>query len=137
VLYRLRLGRLLGHRFLHLTHRGRKSGQPHQTVLEVVRYDPATHTPTVVSGFGPRSDWYLNLLRTPLAKIKIAAQEFEAQAVPLSIEEAIATFHDYARSHPHALTSLAKVLGYPWDGTDRSFQALAETLPMIAFHPIK
>ncbi len=41
-LYRLNLGWLLGHRGLLLIHRGRKSGLLRETVLEVVRYDPAT-----------------------------------------------------------------------------------------------
>ncbi len=41
-LYRLRLGGLLGDRFLMLTHIGRNSGQPHQSVLEVVGHDEAT-----------------------------------------------------------------------------------------------
>jgi hypothetical protein len=38
-LYRLRLGWLLGNRFLMLTHIVRKSGQPPQSVLEVVGHD--------------------------------------------------------------------------------------------------
>jgi hypothetical protein len=38
-LYRYNLGRLLGYRFLLLTHRGRKTGILHQTVLEVILYD--------------------------------------------------------------------------------------------------
>jgi hypothetical protein len=37
LLYRLHLGWLLGHRFLLLTHVGRKSGLQRRTVLEVVR----------------------------------------------------------------------------------------------------
>jgi hypothetical protein len=37
-LYRLRLGWLLGNRFLLLTHVGRKTGLPHQTVVEVVSH---------------------------------------------------------------------------------------------------
>ena len=38
-IYRLRLGWLLGHRFLLLTHQGRKTGKIRHTVLEVIRYD--------------------------------------------------------------------------------------------------
>jgi monovalent cation:H+ antiporter, CPA1 family len=55
-LYHAGLGGLLGQRFLMLTHTGRKSGQPRQAVLEVVRYDEATGTVIIVSGFGPQSD---------------------------------------------------------------------------------
>ena len=38
-LYRLHLGWLFGNRFLLLTHIGRKSGLPRQTVIEVVKHD--------------------------------------------------------------------------------------------------
>jgi hypothetical protein len=37
-IYRLRLGGLLGHRFLLLTHRRRKSGLTRRTPLEVLHY---------------------------------------------------------------------------------------------------
>ena len=38
-LYQLHLGFLLGHRFLLLTHTGRRSGLLRRTVVEVVSYD--------------------------------------------------------------------------------------------------
>jgi hypothetical protein len=51
-LYRAGLGWVMGYRFRYLTHIGRKSGQPRHTVLEVVRYDKATSTCIVASGWG-------------------------------------------------------------------------------------
>ena len=51
-LYRLNLGWLLGHRGLLLIHQGRKSGLLWETVLEVIRYDPATKESVVLSGWG-------------------------------------------------------------------------------------
>ena len=51
-LYRLGLGQLLGHRFMLLTHRGRRSGRVYQTALEVVRYDPSLRETVVASGWG-------------------------------------------------------------------------------------
>ncbi|HZD55150.1 MAG TPA: nitroreductase family deazaflavin-dependent oxidoreductase, partial [Anaerolineales bacterium] len=59
-IYRLGLGKLLGNRFLELTHIGRKSGLPRHTVLEVVRYDPANGIYYIAVGFGKHSDWYKN-----------------------------------------------------------------------------
>lgn len=44
------LGWMLGHRFLLLVHRGRKTGRARQTVLEVVLYDPDTQESVVMSG---------------------------------------------------------------------------------------
>jgi len=40
-LYDWRCGWLLGHRFLRLTHIGRNSGRHYQTMLEVIRIEPA------------------------------------------------------------------------------------------------
>src|SRR5215212_7433167 len=60
-LYEHRLGWLIGHRLLLLTHRGRKSGRIRQTPLEVIRYDPATEESVVVSAWGEKADWYRNL----------------------------------------------------------------------------
>src|SRR5581483_6476732 len=57
-LYRLGLGRLLGERFLMLTHIGRTSGRLRQTVVEVVRHDRLSDTYIIASGWGERADWY-------------------------------------------------------------------------------
>jgi deazaflavin-dependent oxidoreductase (nitroreductase family) len=59
-LYDRHLGWLLGHRFVQLTHVGRRSGRRYRTVLEVVEYDRSVPE-FVVSGFGRRSDWLRNL----------------------------------------------------------------------------
>ena len=49
--YRLGLGWVLGYRVAQITHRGRKSGQIRQTILEVLHYDRETHEVLVVSGW--------------------------------------------------------------------------------------
>ena len=60
-LYRWHLGGLLGHRFLLLSHTGRRTGLRRQTVLEVIRYLPCRPEAVVMSGFGPKSDWLQNI----------------------------------------------------------------------------
>ena len=135
--YRLRLGWLFGHRFLLLNHTGRKSGASRQTVLEVLRWDDAAHTPTVVSGFGSKSDWYLNVRHNPKVNIHIGREQFDAEAVELSPEEAAVEFIDYARRHPGAMKALAKTLDYPWDGSEASCREMAKLLPVLKFRPTK
>jgi hypothetical protein len=61
-LYGVRGGWLLGHRFLLLAHRGRRSGRVHRTVLEVVSWSASTREAVVVSGFGHSAQWYRNVL---------------------------------------------------------------------------
>ena len=52
-LYRAHLGGFLGHQMLLLTHRGRKTGLPRQTVLEVLVYDDHSRdrTPQIVAAY--------------------------------------------------------------------------------------
>ena len=64
-LYRLRLGWVLGHRFLMLTHHGRRTGNVRRTALEVVRYDPRTRECVVVAAWGEHADWVRNIGASP------------------------------------------------------------------------
>lgn len=50
--FRLHLSWLLMRRFLLLTHSGRKSGLPRQTVLEVLQYDRGKGRYVVFAGWG-------------------------------------------------------------------------------------
>jgi deazaflavin-dependent oxidoreductase (nitroreductase family) len=64
-LFRLRVNRVLGERFLLLHHIGRKSGLYHENVLEVVRHDKASDTYYVALGWGDKSDWFRNVPKMP------------------------------------------------------------------------
>src|SRR3954468_4029529 len=69
--YRYGLGFLFGHRLVLVSHTGRRSGRLHEVVLEVVARSP-TGAVTVASGYGPRADWYRNLLADPDTTIALA-----------------------------------------------------------------
>ena len=109
-LYRLDLGWLLGERFLRLTHIGRKSGQPRQTVLEVVDHDRATDSYIVTSGWGEKSDWYQNILKTPQVKIDVGRSHLNVIAEHLSKDEAEQWLFNYAQAHPRTFQNLAKFM---------------------------
>ena len=132
-LYRLKLGFLLGHRFLLLTHIGRVSGEPRQAVLEVIHYDEETNTHYVASGFGEKSQWYQNLMKTPEVTIQIGNRKIPVTAARLSPEEAERILRIYRQEHPKALRELSKILGYELDGTEENFLAFTRALPVIAF----
>ncbi len=134
-LYRWGLGWLLGNRFLQLTHTGRKSGLPRQTVLEVVRHDKGDNTFYVVSGWGESSDWYRNVIENPQVSIRTGHQRFQANAERLSPELAGDELVDYHRRHPRALSQLAGFMGYRLDGSETDVRALGELLPVIAIRP--
>ncbi len=134
-LYRLDLGRLLGHRFLLLVHRGRKSGLLRETVLEVLLHDPATRESVVLSAWGEKSDWYRNVGATPALEVRTAGQRYVPEQRFLAPEENHAVISDYGRRHPLALRVFARVFGYPLGGTEAARREVAGSLRVVAFRP--
>ncbi len=134
-LYRLRLGWLLGNRFLLLTHIGRVSGRPRQAVLEVVRHDPESDTYYVASGFGEKSHWFRNIMKTPEVTIQVGRRRIEAVAERLPVEEAERELADYARRNPRAFRTLTRLLGYQVEDLEEGARTMAQWIPIVAFRP--
>ncbi len=135
-LYRAHLGWLLGHRFLLLTHTGRKSGLKRRTVLEVVRHDQKTGVYIIASGWGEKADWLRNIERTPDVTVQSGREHFDAKAVRLPVAEAAREFADYTKRHPAAARTLARFLiGERLSGSEENCQRLAETIPLVALRP--
>ncbi len=134
-LFRLHLGWLLMGHFLLLTHVGRKSGLPRQTVLEVLLYDKAKDVYYVMAAWGEQSDWAKNIEKTPQVSIAVGRRRFLARALRLSPEEAEVKVMAYARRHPHLIHALSRLLGYRTDGTEEDLRALARLGIVVAFEP--
>jgi len=112
-LFRMHLGWLMGDRFLLLTHTGRKSGLPRQTILEVLEHDKATDVYYVLSGWGEKADWLRNVDKTPEVMIKVGHRQFNASAVRLESEAAERAILDYAKRNPLAIRVLPRLDGIP------------------------
>ena len=134
-LYRLGLGRLLGHRFLLLMHRGRKSGRVYRTVLEVIRYEPSTREIVTVSGRGEKSDWYRNLRAHPALEVQTGRERYAPEQRFLTPDEVYREIADYERRHPWAVRVVPPLLGFGLDGSEPARRAFAEYLRMVAFRP--
>lgn len=135
-LYHVHLGWLLGNRFLLLTHIGRRSGRPRQTVLEVIRHDPATDNHVIASGWGERADWLLNIQQAPNVGITVWGRRLAMVAERLASEEAATEFSHYARRHPIVFRHLAPFLfGQPIHGTAEDMRRLARSCPVVALRP--
>jgi deazaflavin-dependent oxidoreductase (nitroreductase family) len=136
--YRWHIGWLLGERFLLLTHTGRKSGAIRQTVIEVVGHDKATGAYYVVSGFGRKADWFLNIQKEPKVKVTVGSRLFEAEAGVVSDEDAADILLDYATGHPLAFRELSKILlGETIQPTCENCLQFVQTMPMVSFFPMK
>jgi deazaflavin-dependent oxidoreductase (nitroreductase family) len=132
--YRARLGFLLGHRFLYLAHRGRVSGRRRETVLEVVEYDRAAALAYVVSGWGPRSDWFRNLQVGQALEVRIATRHYQRPAHHiLDPDETLELLTRYRRQRPRTWRQLAKIMGLSPDASGSELRRGAEQLPAVRF----
>jgi deazaflavin-dependent oxidoreductase (nitroreductase family) len=138
-LYRFGWGSLLGRRFLRLSHRGRRSGAPYATVLEVVAYDRRIPEFVVVSGFGARADWLRNIEAGGPVEVTVGRRTFPVEHRRLELDEALGVFADYERRNRAAGPILRRVLswllGWRYDGSPDARVRMAEQLPLIAFRP--
>ena len=138
LLYRWHLGWLFGHRFLLLTHRGRKTGLVRRTVLEVVQYDPATRESVVISGWGGAADWYRNIQAQPASEVRTGRRRYSPQQRLLSPDEVATVAATFERRHPIEARLAPRVLAWlGWSHGDErpSWRALATEIPMVAFRP--
>ncbi len=137
LLYRARLGFLLGNRFLMMEHRGRRSGRLYRTVVEVVGRSHEAGEWFVVSGYGRKTDWYRNLRAGHLQAIWLGSRRVEARARFLDDSEAAEVLAAYEGAHPRMATVLLGQLGLSYDGTDEGRIAMMSQLPMVALAPVR
>jgi deazaflavin-dependent oxidoreductase (nitroreductase family) len=135
-LYRAGLGGVLGHRFLLLTHTGRRTGQTRRAVLEVAGRDPATGGYLVASGFGPRTQWLRNVASNPRVAVRVGWRRFAGTARILAPDDSGRAMLDYARRHPLAARELMRLCGYRVDGSPEDYFALGrDQIPFVALVP--
>lgn len=136
-LYRARLGALLGRRFVLINHIGRVSGRSRQVVVEVVEHHAATRDVVVASGFGPKADWYRNLLAHPEVSITVGGHAYDVRAVPLDDAEAGEAMVGYARRHRVAARGLARFMGFEADGTESDYRDIGRRIPMLRLETVR
>ena len=139
LLYRQRLGWLLGRRFLLLEHVGRNSGNRYETVLEVIHYDTSSGDAVVMSGWGTQSDWYRNIDVAGRAKVTLGRRTIDVNTRVLDDSEAMKLLADYERRNrwikPVVRRVLSRLVGFKYDGTDDSRISLVQRLPLVEFTP--
>lgn len=138
-LYDWHAGWLLGHRFLRLTHVGRRSGRHYRTVVEVLHVDPVTGEVMVMAGFGRTTDWLRNIQAHPAVEISLGRDRFTPVHRVLDQPEAAAVLAEYERRNhliaPIVRRVLSHLVGWRYDGSDEALHRLVRELPIIAFRP--
>lgn len=135
LLYRLKLGWMLGNRFMLLTHIGRHSGRVRRTILAVLQFDPKTQEILAVSAW-KGSDWYYNIQAAPALKVESGRVAYSPQQRTLSPEEITTAFVEYRKQHPFFSRIICRIPGWKWDATYEEFFELACTLRGVAFRPL-
>ena len=131
------LGRLLGERFLCLTHVGRRSGRRYRTVLEVIGRRGSEYF--VIAGMGPSSDWYRNIRANPPVEVIVGRRGFEAACRWPDETESAAVVAEYERRNamvtPVLRLVLSRLLGWRYDGSPLARRRLVTQLPVVALRP--
>jgi deazaflavin-dependent oxidoreductase (nitroreductase family) len=139
LLYRWRLGWLLGGRFLLLTHVGRRSGRRHRTPLEVVGRGSDPLEVVVLAGLGHNADWVRNIRARPAVEVHVGRHRFVPVHRELDEREAEDVLAEYERRHRWLASVvravLSRLVGWRYDGTPNARRRLRRELPLIAFRP--
>ncbi len=136
MLYRVGLGGLLGGRFVLLHHVGRRSGQPRQAVVEVVRHDSLTDSFIICSGFGEQSQWFQNVMASPDLAITSGRRTLDVHAVRLPPDLGAGELRSYGQRHPRAVDKLMSYLELdPDEERTGGYEKAAESLPVLQLTP--
>jgi deazaflavin-dependent oxidoreductase (nitroreductase family) len=129
------MGWLLGHTFLLLTHLGRKTGQPRETVAMVLRYQPETQEAVVCSAWGPDTDWMQNIRAHPASRVQIGREEFTPQQRFLSEPESMEVVAECLDKHPWRFRFAAFILGWGDLRVESIAHDFVQIRPFVAFRP--
>ncbi|HXV92929.1 MAG TPA: nitroreductase family deazaflavin-dependent oxidoreductase [Pseudonocardia sp.] len=135
-LYEWGLGPVLGSSLVVLVHRGRRSGLPHRTALEVLEHRPVDGEYRVLSGHGRSSDWFRNLQANPAAELWVGRDRFPVEHRVLAPDEAVRAVRAHLLASPCASSRFTPAL---WQALREGDQALAEvvaSLPVLAFRRV-
>lgn len=136
IAYRLRLGWLIGHRFMLITHRGRRTGKVRQTGVMVLRYDRRSREALVAAG-SAHADWYRNIHASPAIEVALGRERYRPEQRFLEADE-IAELLAWSRQrHPVKARIQSMFFHWPWNTSRKELLDLARSLGGVAFRPGK
>lgn len=133
--YRHDAGWVLGRTFLEFTHVGRRTGQPHDAVAMVLRYDELHREAVICSGWGPQTDWFQNLRAGPAVTVRLGRGSFTPVQRFLTDDEAFDVVVHFRTQHPHRLRLITSILGWGDLRDDDAAREFVRTHPFVAFRP--
>jgi deazaflavin-dependent oxidoreductase (nitroreductase family) len=134
-LYHRGLGHLLGHTFLLLAHRGRRTGERRETVAMALSWDAGRREAVVFSAWGPGTQWIRNLRAGPALQLTIGRDTFTPQHRFLSEDESVAVAIAFRERHPGRLRLASAILGWGDLSSDAAVREFVRDRPFVAFRP--
>ena len=131
LLYRLGLGFIVGRLFMIMTTFGRKSGAPRRTAI---KFHEFKGKPTVMSGWGTKTDWYRNLQSNPLATVQTWRGAQSVRARRIDLDKELARAFRWAQANP-TMKAMMKAAGF--EMTLEQFLAEKERFTFVTFEPAK
>jgi len=125
---------MLGQTFLEFTHIGRNTGQPHEAVAMVLRYDETTREVVICAGW-PDTDWYRNLKAGPAKNVRLGRESFTPVHRFLTDDEAFDVGMDFRHKHPHRMKLISSILGWGDLTEDTRLREFVHHHPFVAFRP--
>jgi deazaflavin-dependent oxidoreductase (nitroreductase family) len=111
-------------------HEGRRTGNKHATVAEVLRFDAATRRAVVMSGWGRNADWFRNIEANDTAEITIGRQTFPVEHRLVDEQDATEVQSDYERRNrwlrPIVRRVISQIAGVGYDGSEQSRQPVLQ-----------
>jgi deazaflavin-dependent oxidoreductase (nitroreductase family) len=126
--------RLIGAQWMLITTRGRKSGKPRDTMVDVMDYNKDTDTYYVEVAYGSRADWYRNIQANPLFEARVGRRKFQARATPLPSVDAGELMVQFYRQKPAYTRSVMAMVGMKFEG-EEELRVLGSKLTLIAVKP--
>jgi deazaflavin-dependent oxidoreductase (nitroreductase family) len=123
---------LLGHTFVLIAHRGRRSGARRETVAMALTWSPERGEAIVCSVWG-ETQWIRNLRAHPAPAIQIGGETYVPEQRFLSDEEAVAVCAAFRRRHPLRMRLFETILGWGRLDSEAALREFVRTRPFVSF----
>jgi deazaflavin-dependent oxidoreductase (nitroreductase family) len=100
-----------------------------------MRFDPVTKECLAVSIYGEQADWYQNIRAHPALEVQTGRDRFVPLQRLLPPEEAQAVMAAFWRRYPRGVRLGLRLLGFQYDDTEASRQAILSSLRVASFRP--
>jgi deazaflavin-dependent oxidoreductase (nitroreductase family) len=115
-----------------LHHVGRRSGQPRTTGLQQIYHDSDKGTYFVAAAYGPKSDWWRNVVADPHVSIEVGGTSVEAVAEPVNSQEAVTVMEAAIEEKPRLRDQAFKHAGVDVMDPDGTAKVIAVN-PLMSF----